>query len=262
MISFNKIVNKLCKKCGNIVFLTDIFEIIDPEQKAWNRTKLNKIVYRLKNEWYIIPLKNGVYIIPDAQDQQLNIIDLIDKYYLRLLKKYITKEVGSQYFISGKKALEIHMRDYSLPEKIYICNRTLNKKIKIWSYEIIFKTISWKEEQKKINLYSRFSQYHKLINIEWIDFKIAWLEHALLEWALIWESYNGVDVSLVQKCMKKFSRVFDEDIFREIGRYKYILAFNRLKELSKNTHMSRYYVFLDIIKRNGNLFIGEGVRAI
>lgn len=262
MISFNKIVNKLCKKCGNIVFLTDIFEIIDPDQQEKNRTILNKLVYRLKAEWHLIPLKNGVYIIPDNEDNLLNAVDLIDKYYLKLLKKYITKEVGNSYFISGKKSLEIHLRDYSLPEKIYICNRTVNKKVKIWIYEIVFKTIWGKQQGKKINLYAKFCEYYKIFNIEWIDFKVAGLELALLEWTLIGENYNGVDVQILTKCIKKYRTVLDEDIFREIAKYKYIMSFNRLKELSKHIDESLYLVFLDIIKRNGNLFIGQWVRAI
>jgi hypothetical protein len=41
----------------------------------------------------IIALKNGVYIIPDSEDASLNSVDLIDKYYLKLLKKYIKAEV-------------------------------------------------------------------------------------------------------------------------------------------------------------------------
>lgn len=262
MISFNKIVNKLCKKCWNIVFLTDIFDIIDPEQKEKNRTILNKIVYRLKAEQHLIPLKNWVYIIPDSEDSRLNAVDLTDKYYLKLLKKYITKEVWNNYFISWKKSLEIHMRDYSLPEKIYICNRTVNKKIKIWTYEIVFKTIGGKEYGKKINLYAKFCHYNKIFKIEWIDFKIAGLELALLEWTLIWENYNWVDVQILTKCIKKYKTVLDEDIFREIAKYKYIMSFNRLKELSKHIDESLYLVFLDIIKRNGNLFIGQWVRAI
>ena len=262
MISFNKIVNKLCKRCWNIMFLTDIFDIIDPEQQEKSRTILNKTIYRLKAEWYLLPLKNWVYIIPDKEDNKLNTVDLTDKYYLKLLKKYITKEVWNNYFVSGKKSLEIHMRDYSLPEKIYVCNRTVNKKVKIWAYEIVFKTIWRKDHGKKINLYARFCKYNKIFNIEWIDFKVAGLELALLEWTLIWESYNGVDVQILTKCIKKYRTVFDEDILREIAKYKYVMSFNRLKELSKHIDESLYLVFLDIIKRNGNLFIWEGVRGI
>jgi hypothetical protein len=35
------------------------------------------------------------------------------------------------------------------------------------------------------------------------------------------------------------------------------MSFNRLKELSKNIAPELYVIFLDIIKKNGGLFIGE-----
>ena len=256
MISFNKIVNKLCKRCWNIVFLTDIFEIIDPEYKDKNRTTLNNTIYRLKSEWVIIALKNWVYIVPDSEDKTLNSVDLLDKYYLQLLKKYIKAEVGSHYYISGKKSLEFHMRDYAIGEKIFIINRNLNKKIKVWAYKIIFKTISGNEHGKKINLYAHLSHYTKEILIDTIAFKVSVLELALLEASLIWESYWGVEISLITKALKKYSSILNPDIFKDIAKYKYIMSFNRLKELSKSSLPDLYKLFLDIIKTNGNLFIG------
>ena len=262
MISFNKIVNKLCKKCWNIVFLTDIFEIIDPEYRDKNRTTLNKTIYRLKSKWIIIPIKNGVYIVPDNEDASLNSVDLLDKYYIKLLKKYITKEVWSNYYISWKKSLEFHMRDYSIPEKVFIINRSINKKVKVWTYEIIFKTISWNEHGKKINLYAHLSWYRKEIQIDTIAFKLSGLELALLEASLIWESYGWVEVWLITKAIKKYWGVLDHDIFEDIAQYKYIMSFNRLKELSKSSYPDLYTLFLEIIKKNGNLFIWEWARNI
>ena len=141
MLNFNKIVKILFKKSWNIVFKEDIFEIIDPEKKDKYKSKVDKTIYSLKAEWFILPIKSGVYIIPDEEDRKLNKVDLIDKYYLKLLKKYITYFVWSDYYISSKKALEIHLKNYSIPEKIYIVNRNLNKKIIVWNYEIIFKTV-------------------------------------------------------------------------------------------------------------------------
>jgi hypothetical protein len=40
------------------------------------------------------------------------------------------------------------------------------------------------------------------------------------------------------------------------------MSFNRLKEISKNIDKNLYDVFLDIIKKNGWLFIWEGLRKI
>jgi len=261
-MDFNKIVNKMLKKWWKVLFKNDIFEIIDPEKKSKYQNKLDKIIYRLKSEGVIINLKAWVYIIPDEEDKKLNKIDLIDKYYIKLLKKYITFYVWNSYYISGTKALEIHNKNFAVVEKIFIMNRNLNKKIKFWAYEIIFKTISGKKNWKKINLYSKFSEFTTKKMIENIEFKISCLELALVESSLVSDTINWFDLSLINKTLKKYSKVLNTDIFYEIGNYKYIMAFNRLKELSKNIDKDLYWVFLDIIKKNWWLFIWEWLRGI
>jgi len=53
-----------------------------------------------------------------------------------------------------------------VPEKIFIVNRDVNKKITFGNYEIIFRTISGKVNDKKINLYSKLRSYIILKEIE------------------------------------------------------------------------------------------------
>nr|MDD3720720.1 hypothetical protein [Candidatus Gracilibacteria bacterium] len=260
MIDFNKIVNKLSKKGGKIIFKEDIFEIIDPEKKSDYQNYLDKTIYKLKASGVIISLKSGVYIIPDNEDLKLNEVDLLEKYYLKLLKKYITFYVGSDYFISGNKALEIHLKDYSVANKVYVINRTLDKKVKIGDYEIIFKTVYTTENGKKLNLFSRFYKFVDTKQVEDIEIKIANLELALLQSALVSDSYEGIDVTLLTKTIKKYSKYLKYETFEELARFKFIMSFNRLKEISKTIDKSLYEVFLDIIKKNGGLFIGEGLR--
>ena len=261
MLSFNKIVKKLWKKWWKIVLKKDLFEIIDPEKKDKFKSYLDKDIYKLKSQKVIIPIKSWVYIIPDKDDLKLNQIDLLDKYYLKLLKKYISFNVWSDYFISWRKALEIHLKDFSIPEKIFIVNRKLNKKIKVWGYEIIFKTISWKIEWKKINLYSKMSKFTSKKEIEWIKFRVSCLELSLVESTLISDTFEWVNLSLVNKAIKKYSKIFDKEIFQEIWKFKYIMAFNRLKEISRNIDQKLYRLILKIIKNNGGLFIGEWLRG-
>jgi len=261
-MDFNKIVKKMFKKWWKVLFKDDIFEIIDPEKKSKYQNKLDKIIYRLKSEWIIINLKAWVYIVPEKEDIKLNKIDLVEKYYIKLLKKYITFFVWNSYYISGNKALEIHNKNFSIPEKIFIVNRNLNKKIKFGSYEIIFKTISWKKENKKINLYSKFSKFTIKKTIENIEFKLSNLELSLVESAVVSDTMNWFDINLINKTIKKYSKILDINIFYKIWAYKYIMSFNRLKEFSRHIDNDLYKVFLDIIKKNWGLFIGEGLRGI
>ncbi len=253
----------MLKKSWKILFRNDIFEIIDPEKKDKYLSFLNKTIYRLRSINIIIPLKSWVYIIPWEEDKELNKIDLIDKYYLSLLKKYITYYVWNSYYISWNKSLEFHNKDFSIPDKIFIVNRNLNKNLKIWNYEIIFKTVSWKSfksNNKKINLFSRLEKFIVKKKIEWNEFKLSCLELALLESALITDNLSWLDFNLLNKTVKKYSTVFKTDIFYELWEFKFIMSFNRLKEISKNIDKNLYWVFLDIIKKNGSFFIWEWVR--
>lgn len=262
MITFDKIVNKLWKRSWKILFKEDIFDIIDPEKKEIKQNYLDKTIYKLRANNIIIPLKAGVYIYPDWEDLKLNEVDLIEKYYIKLLKKYITNQVWSDYFIAWEKALEIHLKDFSIPKKIQIINRNLDKKIKVWDYEIIFKTITWTIKSKKINLYSRFSKYVDIKNIENLDFKIACLELSLLQSALVNDTEMGLNIDLLSKTIKKYWKYFKNEIFEELATYKFVMSFNRLKELSRNIDKNLYETFLEIVKKNWGLFIWEGLRKI
>lgn len=259
---FNKIVKIMWKKWWNVVFKSDIFDIIDPENKPEYSSQLNKLIYRLKAWGHIISLKAWVYIVPDDEDSDINSVDLIDKYYLKLLKKYITKEVWSEYYISWLKSLQFHMKDMSVPARIYITTRNLNKKIQLWEYEIVFKTLSGKYQWKKLNLYWKFSQYKKDTEIEWLEFKTSWLELSLLEATLVSDSYEWLDISILVKAIKKYGKVMNKEIFKEVGKYKYNMSFNRLKEIAKTIDRELYDLFLDVIKKNGWCFVWEWLRAM
>jgi len=264
MLSFDKIVNRLLSKSWKVFFKEDIFDIIDPEKKDKYKSYLNKVIYRLKSEELIISIKAGVYVVPSNEDSMLNKVDLLDKYYMSLLKKYIIYYVWSSYYISWNKSLEFHNKDFSIPEKIFIVTRDLNKKLKVWDYEIIFKTISWKtikSNNKKINLYSKLEQFVVKKEIEWNEFKISCLELSLLESSLISDTLSWLDFNLLNKTIKKYSWVLRTEIFYELWEYKFIMSFNRLKEISKNINKDLYLVFLDIIKKNGWMFIWEWVRG-
>ncbi len=265
MKDFNKIVKNLWNISWKLFFKEDIYELIDPEQKPEYTSVVNKTIYRLKAQGIILGIKAWVYLVPTQDDMKLNKIDLLDKYYLKLLKKIITKEVWSHYYISGQKSLEIHMKNYEIADRIFVVNRNINKRVKIWIKEIVFKTISWNLNTwkvKKINLYSKFATTAVTKSIEDVDIKISSLELSLLEAALITDPGIWFDIGLISKALKKYASVLSKEHFYEIWKYKYIMSFNRLKELSKDLDEELYKLFLDIIKINGWLFIWETLRGI
>jgi hypothetical protein len=72
---------------------------------------------------------------------------------------------------------------------------------------------------------------------------------------------EDLDIQLLKKVLKKYAWDFNNSVFYEIAKYKYIMSFNRLKELSKWVDEQLYMIFLDIIKLNWGLFIGEWLRG-
>ncbi len=155
------------------------------------------------------------------------------------------------------------MKNSEIPDKIFVVNRSLNKKIKVWNLEIIFKTISWNDMSwKKINLFSKMSEFITIKNVEGLEFKLSCLELSLIEAALVNDTELWVPVELLSKSIKKYWKVMNKNIFYKIWKYKFIMSFNRLKEIAKHVDRELYEVFLDIIKKNGGLFIWEGMRGI
>jgi len=261
-INFNKIVNKLLKKRWKIIFKKDIAEICNPDNTWAYSTSLNKVIYQLRSQKYIIVLKSWVYVIPSHDDLALNWIDLREKYFTQLLKKTITFYVWSEYYISWEKSLQMYMKNYSIPEKIYVVTRSLSKRIWVGEKCIIFKTVSGRQYGKKINLYNKFSSFTQNLSFEWVTMKFSRLEMALMESALIHDCEEWCDIGLLVQAIKKYRSIFDIFVFQELGKYKYIMAVNRLKEISKPLDLQLYSVFLEIIKQNGSCFIGEGGRNI
>ena len=105
------------------------------------------------------------------------------------------------------------------------------------------------------------SQLSTNITVDNLSLKVSWLELALIEAALITGIEDGLQFDILNKAIKKYSKVFDRKVFYEIGKYKFAMSFNRLKEIAKPINTELYKVFLDVIKKNGNLFIGEWLRG-
>ena len=264
-MDFNKIVKRLWNKCWKVFFREDIFELIDPEKKEEYANKVSKLVYRLKASGVIMSIKAGVYIIPDSEDEKLNKIDLMDKYYFKLIKKIITKEVSNSYYISWIQSLQYHMKNFEIPDRMYIVNRSVQKRVYIWKRELVFKTISWNKHDwslHTINLYNLLSKYTLSKEIDWVYIRCSWLELSLLEASLVTDPEQWIDVWLVNKAIKKYWSIFSAEVFEEIWKYKYIMSFNRLKEISKSIDPEFSKLCLEVIKKNGNLFIWEWNRAI
>ena len=107
----------------------------------------------------------------------------------------------------------------------------------------------------------KFKDFSEVKEIEDIKFKVSNLELSLVESCVLSDINEPLNIKLINKILKKYKNNFGIEIFYKIWEYKYIMSFNRLKELSKKIDEWLYTVFLDIVKRNWWLFIWEWLRG-
>lgn len=109
---------------GSIVDIHDISDIVDPDfskKPTGERSSTYKILYRLKAHGIITPIRQGIYYIPDNEDTKIEAV--IEENYWSIVKKILSHESDGEYFISGNKALEILMKDYSVPKKLIVSGK-------------------------------------------------------------------------------------------------------------------------------------------
>lgn len=108
MISFDKIVSKLCVKSSPVILMEDLVELIDPENARGEegRREVYKMAYRLRAQGIVIPLRNGLFLVRRAdtsirkdESSERYTIRMIDEFYWQIARSYIRREVGSEYCI-------------------------------------------------------------------------------------------------------------------------------------------------------------------
>jgi hypothetical protein len=85
------------------------------------------------------PLRNGLFLIGKAHDVKSE-IELIESHYWEIARAYIVREVRSEYFIGGSKALEFHIADMSTPSVLIVYTKSISKQVQLsQNHKLIFK---------------------------------------------------------------------------------------------------------------------------
>lgn len=260
MINFDKIVNKLWKQENSIINIKDIWNIIDPDFSNWNKKHLSeiyKIIYRLKAWNIILPIKNWLYFVSNWKI--FREIDIISDYYWQIVAKIVKVETNWNYIIAGNKALEIHLKDYSIQNNLIVYTKDVQKNIKISSeFNLIFKILSpWKKDFNKTYNFNYLKKFWIYREIDYQKFFVAWEELALLDSLLIQNSSRGLDNYLINKFLSKFEKYLSREKLWFLVKYRYISSINRLRVIAKNQKLEKLYLAcLDIIKNEwANCFL-------
>lgn len=251
MITFDKIVNKLLKLDKKVLSISDIWLIIDPDFDKWNKKYLNeiyKIIYRLKSNSIIFPLKNWLYYLSKHID--IREIDIINNNYWDIVLKIIRDETNSNYIIAGNKSIEIHLKDYSIQSSLIVYTKDIQKNISINSqYKIQFKILSPGSKINKNHNFNFLKKYSSKVKISNLDFNIASEELSILDSLLIKNSKAWIDNYLINKFLIKYSKYLSREKLWELVKYRYISSINRLRQITKlSGDIKLYNICLDIIK--------------
>lgn len=254
-IYFNRVVKKILKSKWTIIDSDKakqiILEIMD---NNFSDKKAYKLIYYLKNKWYIIPLKKDIYFITNPETKS-NQNELIEKYYWQILKKNCNYYLMNDRYIWWIKWLELNTSNFDIPEDIDIYNPYKQSKevVLIWKY-INFKKYTIKNE----DLFKKFKKFTIKIKIWKISFLVANTELSILE-----SLYNPNILSgnysqeLVKKILRKNKKSLNLDTIIDIIRlWKHHSSINRLYKISKNVDdiipqeiakiIKRYSFFLEI----------------
>ena len=254
MISFDKVVKKMWNLEGNIISIIDVSNITDPDfskKDSVAKSSTYKTLYRLKACDIITPIRQGLYFVNNQKSTSIERI--IEDNYWSIAKKILTQETGGEYFISGNKALEIYLKDFSLPRKLITYHPAGTKNIALSpDHTLSIRPINSGKKTSNKNLYTVLKKYTKTIEIDGIKLRIASLETSLLDALLIRDESDGIDQYLINKCIKRFGKTLDRKILWDLVAQKYITSINRLRELARDSgNTPLYELCLDIIKQEG-----------
>lgn len=127
------------------------------------------------------------------------------------------------------------------------------------SQSIVFTPLTSGKRSEGISLWKYVLAHSKKQNIDGIDFLIACPEIALLDALTLRDKREGIDRGLIKKFLARFHDRLDESILSELVRYKYIVALNRLRVLSRELgYPDVYELSLRVIQISGaNCFVSE-----
>ncbi len=142
MISFDRLVKKLCKKPAQIVTLEDIGDIVDPGHgtSAESRRAVYRMTHRLTSTGTLVTIRKGLYYVSDGTP--ISEVDIIDQHYYAILRKLILFHTGGECFVGHDTALAWLLKDYSLPSVVVIYTQDIRQTIQISpSHMIAFRPV-------------------------------------------------------------------------------------------------------------------------
>lgn len=252
--NFDIVVEKILKHKNKLIWIDKIKKIVEQIMDTeYSEKKTYKIIYHLKNKWYLLNLKKSIFLVknPEKEYQEQQLLDM---FYRSIVKKHCKDFLDSKRYIWGIKALELNMTNFDIPDELLIVNEMKQStETLMFEKQILFKIY----ESNKKSLFSVFNKFTRKIYMWKNVFSIANLELSILE-----SLYNpsvinkGYVEELIKKIIRKNKKTLNLTTLEEIlKKNKHHSSINRLYKLSCTIDKDFAEDIKNIIKRYG-YFIG------
>lgn len=246
---FNKVVKKILNNKWKIINSEKIKKIISNILDSnYSDQKTYKIIYHLKNKWYIISLKKDLYYCKE-RSKDISIDEIVETHYRDILRDNCRKYLKSDWYIWWLKWLELTTNNFSVPEEIDIFNIIKQSKEVVLSWKYLnFKIYS----SKGSTISKKFFKFTTKIKIWKFKFNVCctelWILESLYSPDIL--SWNYAQ-ELIKKILRKNKKYINFNIIDEIvSIWKHHSSINRLYHISKSIDQSISDNLWKIIKKH------------
>lgn len=245
---FDSIVKDLVKTKHKIISIDKIRKLFSGIMwDLYHDKKMYKLLYYLKNRWYLVNLKKNIYFIK-LPEEEYSEQRFVDRFYWDLVKQHCKQYLKSDRYIWWLKALELHMSVFDVPDEITIVNAHKQAtEVIMLDKKVLFK--SYMSHGK--NLYPLYKKHITKIDLWRISVPVICMEIALLE-SLYNPSvvYKWYIEGLAKKLLKKYKNILDPDIRALVVKNnKHHSSLNRLYTLAQSIDKKLADAILQVIKK-------------
>lgn len=246
---FDSIVKKFGKMRHKIVSMEKLEQVLSAcTDLSTSDQKIYKLLYTLKNRWYLLTLKKNLFFIKDP-DEVVSSDWILERHYWDQLRKHCKEYVSGHRYVGGLKALEFHMSSYDIPDDdILVVNENKQAtEIVLFDRKVVYKVYTHKHS----SLYPLFKKFTTTFRLSQGSLPIAGLELALLE-----TLYNPASGSvgyvhgLIKKILKKHKKTLNLTVFAKLLQAnKHHTSINRLHSIAVEVDKVLADNLLNLIKK-------------
>jgi hypothetical protein len=216
------------------------------QSAGWSKVRFAYALGKAKNQEKLSVLSGGIFRVGRSD------IPSIDEDYWDIVALLIREHAPSGAIIAHEKSIEIHMKNYEIPDTLVLYTRDVSKRIEIGPYRFHFRTLQSGEKSKGKNMFRLFEKSSVWHTVWDHTFHTLWIDASLLDVASIKNHESWISEALLLRFIKKYEMSYSRSILWELVAHRYIRSINRIRTIAKLhgfTHL--YMMTLDIIKKEG-----------